>query len=184
MDIKENGGAINNDGNAAKTEKAKQNEEKDDMQSLMNALADACGERDDFKDKYQRTFSEFNNYKKRMLASQAEAFKDGQCDVIEKMLPVLDSFSCAFEHVEEQSEDDALTQGFAMVCRQLREALEKLGVKEIDAAGAVFDPNLHQAVQMVEPQGDEAQGTIATVLQKGYMLGERVLRHSMVTVNK
>lgn len=188
MDLKGNGGTVNENDNAAQQneneQKAEQNAEQDNVQSLMNALADASDERDDLKEKYQRTFSEFNNYKKRTLASRSEAFKDGQNDVIEKMLPVLDSFACAFEHLDEESSENALSQGFLMVCRQLNEVLEKLGVKEIDALGAVFDPNLHQAVQTVETEDEKKQDTVAQVVQKGYLLGDKVLRHSMVIVNK
>lgn len=152
--------------------------------ALESALKGALCERDDFKDKYQRTFSDFNNYKKRMLKSCADAFKDGQLDVVEKLLPVLDSIECAFEQIDETKTDKGLLQGFDMVCRQLKDAVEKLGVKEIPALGEAFDPALHQAVQMVEPGEGAVPGSVAAVVQKGYVMGDRVIRHSMVAVNK
>ena len=71
-----------------------------------------------------------------------------------------------------------------MVYRQMCEVLEKLGVKEIPALGEVFDPNLHQAMQMIEPADGAESGTIASVCQKGYVQADRVIRHSMVIVNK
>lgn len=147
-------------------------------------LLQALCERDDFRDKYQRTFSDFNNYKKRMLLARADALADGRCEAVEKMLPVLDSLERAFEHTEECDQQSAIAQGMKMVCRQMCEALEKLGVTEIPALGEVFDPNLHQAMQMTEPCDCEASGRVACVVQKGYALGDRVIRHSMVIVNK
>lgn len=146
-------------------------------------LAEALAERDDFKDKYQRTFSEFNNYRKRMASTRAEAFKDGQCDAITKILPVLDNFERALEHIE-GGEDNALAQGFKMVYKQLTMAVEQLGVTEMGAPGDMFDPNLHQAVQMVDAQEGEQSGTVAGVAQKGYKMDDRVIRHCMVMVNK
>ncbi len=165
--------------------KKEANEMEDAAQSAIeSALEDACSERDDYKDKYQRTFSDFNNYKKRMLKSCADAFRDGQSDVIEKLLPVLDSLDCAFEQIDETNTDKALLQGFEMVGRQMREAIDKLGVKEIPALGETFDPALHQAIQMVEPAEGSVPGKVAAVVQKGYTMGDRILRHSMVVVNK
>ena len=159
-------------------------EDKKDIEALECALGKACSERDDLKDKYQRTFSDFNNYKKRMVSARADAIKDGQCDAIEKMLPVMDSFERALEHIDDCEEQTPVVQGTKMVYRQMCEVLEKLGVKEIPALGEVFDPNLHQAMQMIEPEEGAVSGTIASVVQKGYMQGDRVIRNSMVIVNK
>lgn len=146
-------------------------------------LAEALAERDDFKDKYQRTFSEFNNYKKRMASTRAEAFKDGQCDAITKILPVLDNFERALEHIE-GGEENTLAQGFKMVYKQLTMAVEQMGVTEMGAQGDMFDPNLHQAIQMVDAPEGEKSGTVAGVAQKGYKMDDRVIRHCMVMVNK
>lgn len=148
---------------------------------LAETLSEALNERDDFKDKYLRTFSEFNNFKKRMATTRADAFKDGQCDAISRILPVLDNFERALEHIEE---DNALAQGFAMVYKQMNATVEQMGVMQMGAPGDMFDPNYHQAIQMVEPDDDVASGTIAGVAQKGYKMDDRVIRHCMVMVNK
>ncbi len=146
-------------------------------------LAEALAERDDFKDKYQRTFSEFNNYKKRTASTRADAFKDGQCDAITKILPVLDNFERALEHID-GAEENALAQGFKMVYKQLAMAMEQMGVAEMGAPGDPFDPNLHQAIQLVDTPEGEQSGTVAGVAQKGYKMEDRVIRHCMVMVNK
>ena len=80
---------------------------------------------------------------------------DGQCDVVSKILPVLDNFERALEHIE-GGEDSALAQGFAMVYKQLTAAVEQLGVEELGAPGDMFDPNLHQAIQMVDTNEGDA----------------------------
>jgi|AGTN01.1.fsa_nt_gi Molecular chaperone GrpE (heat shock protein) len=152
-------------------------------QKIEAALAAAQLERDDFKDRYLRTFSDFNNYKKRNLSAVAIANRDGQGEVIERMLPVLDSFERALEPMEAQ-QDDAFVKGMFMVYRQIACAFEALGVKEIPAKGEPFDPSLHQAISMEDAADGQEAGIVTNVLQKGYMLDDKVLRHSMVTVSK
>ncbi len=167
-------------------EDAMKEAEKSDHKKSSKAdkkLAEALAERDDFKDKYQRTFSEFNNYKKRMASTRAEAIKDGQCEAVAKILPVLDSFERALEHIED-GEESALAQGFKMVYKQLILAVEQMGITEMGAPGDEFDPNLHQAIQMVDTPEDEKSGTVAGVVQKGYKMEDRIIRHCMVMVNK
>ena len=149
---------------------------------LEAALETAARERDDFKDKYLRTFSDFNNYKKRNITAAAIANRDGQTEVITKILPALDSFERALEPMDEQG-GDAFVKGMFMVYRQLSNAIETLGIKEIPAKGIAFDPTLHQAISIEEAEGQEA-GVVVSVLQKGYMMDDKVLRHSMVTVSK
>jgi molecular chaperone GrpE len=150
---------------------------------LQEELGKAIEERDLMTDKYQRTFSDFNNYKKRNEALAYQAMKTGECDTIEKILPVLDNMERALEHVSDKDED-AVAKGVSMVYKQLSDIIAGMGVTEIPALGMEFDPNLHQAIQQVEAGEGETPGTIAAVAQKGYMQGDKVLRHSMVIVNK
>ena len=150
---------------------------------LKEALAKAEEERDSFKDSYQRTFSEFNNYKKRNQTATSQAVTTGVCDAIEKILPVLDNFERALEHAEDQK-DDAFATGVSMVYKQLADIVAGMGVEEIPALGEQFDPNLHQAIQQVEPENGQESDTVVGVVQKGYTLGDRILRHSMVIVSK
>lgn len=146
-------------------------------------LKAVMAERDEYKDKYLRLLAEFNNYKKRTACTRSDALKDGQCEAIEQILPVLDNLERALAHIEADKENP-MAQGVEMVHRQLIETLEKLGIKEIPALGEPFDPNLHQAVQMAEPAEGETPGNVGAVVLKGYMADDRVIRHSMVIVNK
>lgn len=150
---------------------------------LENELKAVMAERDDYKDKYLRTLAEFNNFKKRTASSRSEALKDGQCAAIEQVLPVLDNLERALEHIEADKENP-MAQGVAMVHKLLSETLQKLGIEEIPALGEPFDPTKHQAVQMVEAKEGDIPGNVGVVVQKGYMADDRVIRHSMVIVNK
>jgi len=150
---------------------------------LEAALETALKERDDFKDKYLRTFSDFNNYKKRIQTAVAIANCDGQAEAIAKILPVLDNFERALEPMGD-SADDAFFTGMNMVYRQLSDAISSLGCKEIPAQDESFDPNLHQAISIEEAAEGQEPGVVTVVLQKGYKLGDKVLRHSMVKVSK
>ena len=150
---------------------------------LENELKAVLAERDDYKDKYLRTLAEFNNFKRRTASSRSEALKDGQCAAIEQILPVLDNLERALEHIEADKENP-MAQGVAMVHRLLSETLGKLGIAEIPALGEPFDPTKHQAVQMVDAAEGETPGNVGVVVQKGYMADDRVIRHSMVIVNK
>ena len=105
----------------------------------------------------------------------------GARDVLEKMLEVLDNFERGFDAVEEDDQDDAFVQGMQMVYKQMLEALEKLGVKPIEAVGQPFDPNYHNAV-MHEDNEEAGENEVVAEFQKGYMYHDDVIRHSMVKV--
>jgi molecular chaperone GrpE len=154
-----------------------------EISRLQSELKKAIEERDSVIDKYQRTFSEYNNYKKRNQALASQAMTAGACDAVEKILPVLDNLERALEHVNSENED-AVAKGVSMVHKQLAGIIDGMGVKEIPALGMEFDPNLHHAIQEVETKDGEQPGTVSAVAQKGYMLGDKILRHSMVIVNK
>ncbi len=154
-----------------------------EMAKLEKALAAAIEERDSFKDSYLRTFSDYNNYRKRNQTLAAQAMKTGAVEVIEKILPVIDNFERALEHVNGEDEDP-LAQGVMMVYKQLTGIITGFGVTEIPALGKEFDPNLHHAIQQADTKDGETPGTVSAVALKGYMLDDKVLRHSMVIVNK
>ena len=126
----------------------------------------------------QRVQADFENYRRRTKATRAEAFEDGAREVIKQLLPVVDNLERA---IAQETADEALATGVRMVYRQLMDTLEKRGVSVIDRAGEVFDPNLENAV--MQGTSDEGEpGTVCAVLQKGYKLGETVIRHAMVKV--
>lgn len=147
----------------------------EDLNEKLQAAEKQAGE---YLELAQRVQADFENYRRRTKATRAEAFEDGARDFIKALLPVVDNLERA---IAQESQDEALLTGVKMVYRQLMDALEKRGVTEINRAGEKFDPNLENAVM----QGDSSEGdpgTVCTVLQKGYKMGDFVLRHAMVKV--
>ena len=133
---------------------------------------------DDLDDRYKRILAEFENYKKR---SQKE--KDGiygmiTGDVVATMLPIMDNLEKAADN---KTEDSAYQEGVRLVARQFREALKGLGLEEIETIGQKFNPEYHEAVSHID---DETKGEqeIVQEYRKGYKIGNKVVRHSMVIV--
>jgi molecular chaperone GrpE len=136
-------------------------------------------ERDTLLDRLARLQAEFDNFRKRNVREQQEFRDYALVEAIKSLLPVLDSFDRALSTPERSSEE--FHQGIELINRQFHDALAKLGVQPIEARGTAFDPNLHQAVQMVET--DEAEDHhVLDELQRGYMLKNRLLRPAMVRV--
>lgn len=128
----------------------------------------------------QRVQADFENFRRRNASVRADSFAEGKRDVASAMLPVLDNLERAADAAE-NSADEALKSGVALVLKQMNEVYRKLDVTAIDRKGEKFDPNLENAVlQGTEDEGEP--GTVCQVLQKGYRMGDRVLRHAMVKV--
>ena len=150
-----------------------------DVKALQEELEKAKAQSDEYLDLAQRKQAEFANYRRRTEGIRAEAYDDGRREAISQLLPVVDNLERALSAAGE--EENALKSGVEMVLRQTRDALTKMGVEEIDPQGQPFDAELMNAV--MQGSADEGEpGTVCMVLQKGYKLGERVIRHAMVKV--
>lgn len=135
----------------------------------------------DLKDKYQRQIAEFDNFRRRTAKEKIAMFDNGAKEVLEALLPVVDNFERAIEHISDEEKDLAITKGVDMIYKQLMGVLSEVGVEEIEAKGNEFDPNLHHAVSH-EDSEEHGENEVADVFQKGYTYKENVLRHSMVKV--
>ncbi len=154
---------------------AKAKEEKKEFKSKeQEALEEA-------NDKYARLFAEFDNFRKRSEKEKTARYDMGAKDMIEKVLPVLDSFELALKNVPEHEKDSPFVEGMEKIQKQFLKALEDAGVSVIEAVGKEFDPEFHNAVMHVE---DESVGENIVVeeLQKGYLYKDHVVRYSMVKV--
>ena len=150
-----------------------------DIKALQEELEKAKAQSDEYLDLAQRKQAEFANYRRRTEGVRQEAYDDGRREAISQLLPVVDNLERALAAAGE--EGNALKSGVEMVLRQTRDALTKMGVEEIDPQGQPFDAELMNAV--MQGSADEGEpGTVCMVLQKGYKLGERVIRHAMVKV--
>lgn len=133
------------------------------------------------KDRYTRLAAEYDNYRKRTARELDGRYTDGKADAWKNLLGVADNFERALAAEPAGEEKDAFREGMELTYKLLKEQMDKAGVKEIEAKGQEFDPELHNAVMHCE---DETLGenVVADVFVKGYKLGDKVLRHSMVKV--
>lgn len=161
-----------------KEEKKHLGRKKDKNAEKIQKLEEKLAE---LEDKRVRQLAEFENFRKRSEKEKSQMFEIGAKTVVEKMLPVIDNFERGLLGVPEEEKDTPFVQGVELVYKQLLTAFEELGVKPIEAVGEVFDPNLHNAVMMVDDDTLES-GTVAEEMQKGYLYKESVVRHSMVKV--
>ena len=149
-------------------------------EDLQKALEEAEAKTAEYLAMAQRVQADFENFRRRNESVRADAYADGRKDAAAALLPVLDNLERAVEAAA-GSTDEALKNGVEMVLKQMTEAYQKLDVKPIDRLGEKFDPNLENAIlQGTENEGEP--GTVCQVLQKGYMIGSKVLRHAMVKV--
>ena len=133
---------------------------------------------DALEDQYQRMLAEYANYKRRTEQEKLQIGEFTTADVLKKLLPVVDNF----DRAATAEAGPAYKDGVLMIVKQLGETLSKIGLTEIDAEGQPFDPEIHYAVQRVDATDGVQPDTVTAVLQKGYKMGDRVLRYAMVTV--
>ena len=153
---------------------------KEEFEKTKQLLESLRNEKDDTIRLLQRTQADFDNYRRRNNDAKAESYEDGKRAVVKELLPVLDNFDRAMD--ADTTAAASWQDGVKMVYRQLFDVLSKLGLTEIDAS-AGFDPSLHNAV-LSEKSDSAASGEILQVLQKGYRMGDAILRHTMVKVSE
>jgi molecular chaperone GrpE len=152
-----------------------------DAQALQQEL-DACQKQaEEYLDGWQRARAEFANYKKRIEREQAMVYQSAAGSVIRRYLEILDDLERALKNRPQSGEGAEWAKGIELVYRKFQSILESEGVQPMDAEGTFFDPNMHEAVTSEENDEFES-GQIIEVLQKGYLLGDRVLRPAMVRV--
>ncbi|MGI6664302.1 MAG: nucleotide exchange factor GrpE [Christensenellaceae bacterium] len=161
---------------SAKKKSKKKSKAKEKVEEKVAALEQ---EKADYLEALQRERANFENYKKRNAAAVSAAYEDAKLDTAAKFLPVIDNIERALQAAEENS---PLKEGILLVEKQLKGILETIGIEEIPAENASFDPNLHNAIRQVPAENGEKSGEIKDVLQKGYQAEGKVVRHSMVTV--
>jgi len=157
----------------AKNEKC----DKKKMKALEAELEEVKKQAEETNEKYLRMLAEYDNFRKRSAKERESIYGDAYTDALTAILPVLDNL----ERAEGCSDADGLSKGLELTLKSFRETLEKMGVKEIEAVGQTFDPNLHNAVFHVEDE-NYGENEIVEVLMKGYIKGDKVIRYSMVKV--
>lgn len=161
-----------------KFETEPQTEEEREIQILKQKNEEQRKDLEEYEDRIKRMMAEFENFKKRSDKERNGLYNSVMGDVITALLPVLDNLEKA---VEAKTEDEQYKSGVEMCLKQFKDVLEKNGVSEIKSVGETFDPSLHEAVSLVT---DDTLGEkiIKEEYRKGYMIGDKVLRHSLVIV--
>ncbi len=147
--------------------------------TMEEKLEEAQKQAKDNLDKYIRQLAEFENFRKRSNTEKTAMYSNGVRDTVEKLLPVIDNFERAVEAADDK--EDPMYKGVEMILKQFMEILENLGVKEIPSKGEPFDPNVHSAVMHIDDESCD-ENVVVEVFQKGYTLGDKVIRPSMVKV--
>jgi len=137
------------------------------------------------KDKFMRLFAEFENYKKRTTKERIELFKTASQDVIVSVLPVLDDFERALMHIEDDKEAEELRKGVLLIYNKLITTLEQKGLSKIDIKqGDAFNADNHEAVTQIPAPSEDLKGKIIDVVERGYKLGDKVIRFPKVVIGQ
>ena len=152
-------------------------ERKQELEEMKKKLAEAEAELAKQKDALLRTAAEYDNFRKRTVREKESLYADATADAVKEFLGVADNLERALAQKDCSAED--LRKGVEMTQKQLLAALDKLGVTEMGAEGDPFDPALHSAVAHVDDP-KLGENVVAQVLQKGYRIGDKVIRHAMV----
>ena len=163
---------------ATATAEQEQKEEKTAEEQLQDQLAAE-------KDKFMRLFAEFENYKKRTNKERIELFKTASEGVMLSMLPVLDDFERALMHIEEDKEAEELRKGVLLIYNKLLNTLEQKGLSKIEVnKGDTFNADDHEAVTQIPAPSDDLKGKIIDVVERGYKLGDKVIRFPKVVIGQ
>ena len=154
------------------------NKKADEIIELKKQIETQKVQIDETEDRLKRVAAEFDNYKKRNVKERDGLYNSLIADIVSNFLPILDNLGKA---VEAETKDEEYKKGIELVLKQFKDVLAAKGVTEIEAVGKTFDPELHEAVSSVQ---DDTKGEkeIVQEYRKGYMIGNRVIRHSMVIV--
>ena len=171
-------------GTAEKTEKAPKGRKKKEKtytltREQMEAAELAAKQLESVKDQFVRLTAEYDNYRKRTAKEKDSLYQDAKADTIKEFLAVYDNLERAV--ATEGDEDSPHKKGLEMIFHQYQEILKKLGVTEIEAQGAPFDPEKHNAVMHIDDE-NFGENVVSQVFQAGFMLGDKVIRHAIVQV--
>ncbi|MGB5418948.1 nucleotide exchange factor GrpE [Algibacter sp.] len=137
------------------------------------------------KDKFLRLFAEFENYKRRTAKERIELFSTASEDVMKTLLPVLDDFERALTHIEDDKEAEELRKGVLLIYQKLIKTLEQKGLKLMEVnKGDVFNADNHEAITQIPAPTDDMKGKIIDIVEKGYLLGDKVIRFPKVVIGQ
>ncbi|TGD83408.1 nucleotide exchange factor GrpE [Hymenobacter wooponensis] len=136
------------------------------------------------KDKYLRLAAEFENYKRRTTKERADLFKTANQELMVALLPVLDDFDRARHHTKDTEDANAVRESIDIISNKLQKTLSQKGLAPMEAKGGSFDPELHEAITQIPAPSEDLKGKIVDEIEKGYYLGDKVIRHAKVVLGQ
>lgn len=171
----------NTEKSSSKKKKKKSESEAEKLKQEIEKLTEKYNE---LNDKYIRLAAEFDNYKKRTLKEKTELLKYGGESVITQLINILDDFERAQTSIKESSNLDSIKQGIELINNKFYEFLKQQGVKEIEAKNNDFNTDYHEAITRFPASSEEMKGKVIDVIQKGYLLHDKVIRFAKVVVGE
>jgi molecular chaperone GrpE len=137
------------------------------------------------KDKFLRLFAEFENYKKRTSRERIELFKTAGQELMTSLLPIIDDFERALTHIEEDKETEELRKGVLLISQKFYNTLELKGLSKVETnAGDTFDAEIHEAITQIPAPSNDLKGKIIDCVEKGYKLGDKIIRYPKVVIGQ
>jgi molecular chaperone GrpE len=136
----------------------------------------------ELNEKYLRLYAEYDNFRRRTLKEKADLIKYGGEEIILSILPVLDDMERALAHHKGTKDHKPLQEGLDLICQKLKNILVAKGVQPMETKGEAFDPELHDAITNIPAESEDMKGKVAEVVEKGYTLNGKVIRHAKVVV--
>jgi molecular chaperone GrpE len=134
--------------------------------------------------KYLRLFADFDNYRKNTIKDKADLIKNASQELIENLLPVLDDFDRAIESMQENNAEEESVKGVELIYNKLYNILRQKGLEPMDSMGKEFDTDYHDAITQVPAPSEDLKGKVVDVIQKGYLLNDKIIRHAKVVVGQ
>lgn len=154
------------------------------FEELSTKTEEAENKAREWQDKYIRLSAEFDNYRKRTLKEKADLLKFANEDLLKKILPVIDDFERGIQIIDQSEDIVALKTGIHLIYNKFSDFIKQNGIKEIEALNLAFDLDYHEAMTKIPASSEELKGKVVDVIEKGYLLGDKVIRYSKVVVGE
>ena len=149
-----------------------------ELTELEKAIADAA----DWKDKYVRLYAEFDNYKRRTSKERIDLLKTANEDLMSSLIPIIDDFDRAIKNIPATEETKVLREGVELIHNKFNKTLQQKGLIAMNAQGEVFNTELHEAITQIPAPTEDLKGKVVDEVEKGYFLGEKVIRYAKVVI--
>lgn len=172
-----------NQSNQEATDTSSEQEEQE-AEEQKDPLQQKQEEYQELYDKHLRLYSEFENFRRRSRKETADAKEKGRSDMVLAVLPVIDDFERALSSINESTESKDVYEGVELIYNKFKNILSEQGLQEMQPVGETFDPDYHEAMTKMQAPSEDQKGKVIDVVEKGYMLNDRIVRHAKVVVGE